>query len=308
MATDDTGSEDVPDEIVRDLYGVAPADFLARRTAAVKRLRGDGEADLARQVTGLRKPTLSASIVNRLVHADASVVPRLAELGDSMRAAQDDLDVPLLRELSEARRRLVNELVAAAVDEIGENPSPAVQDEVGATFEAAVADPDVLAVLGRLVRPQRWSGFGLPAASGPTLTLVAGTGRRDADQRTGAPAPKPTSKSTTKKTKTKAGEAEPDAEAETTTSPPPPRRTARMLARAQSTFDDAEAALTGADDAEAAARDQVSELSDRLAEVTAQLEKARRDHEAARREARAARTRRREARSALDRALRNAGS
>ena len=37
----------------------------------------------------------------------------------------------------------------------------AVREEVAATFDAALADPEVAANLGTLVRAAHWAGFGL---------------------------------------------------------------------------------------------------------------------------------------------------
>ncbi len=47
-------------------------------------------------------------------------------------------------------------------------PPAALREEVMATFDAALADPDIAASLGTLVRAAHWAGFGLaPAPDGP---------------------------------------------------------------------------------------------------------------------------------------------
>jgi hypothetical protein len=78
-----------------------------------------------------------------------------------------------MRELSKERRRLIDGLVERAFDTTAQtDPSAALREEVTATLEAALADPDVAGQLeaGTLLRAVRWSGFG---AGGPALTAVS---------------------------------------------------------------------------------------------------------------------------------------
>jgi hypothetical protein len=79
-----------------------------------------------------------------------------------------------MRKLSKERRRLIDGLVERAFDTTAQtDPSAALREEVTATLEAALADPDVAGQLeaGTLLRAVRWSGFG---AGGPALTAVSG--------------------------------------------------------------------------------------------------------------------------------------
>lgn len=306
MSSDDADKAALPPDMIRELYGADPSSFLVRRAESVKRLRSEGDADLARQVGALRKPTVSAAYVNRLVHDDESVAGKIAGLGDRLRAAHNDLDVAVIRDLSETRRRLVAELVAAATEVTGQDPSAAVRDEIAATLEAAIADPEVQAHLGRLVRPERWSGFIGGQSSTPSLTLVANpsTPTRSSTRSSVRTRPEEPARSRGPASGNRTG-------SDPTTETPVPapaarRRTARVLAKAEATHHDTVIALEAAEAAEQDAKDDVGELSAALADVTRRLEQARRDLEAARKAARAARTRRREARSALDRAQRNA--
>ena len=39
------------------------------------------------------------------------------------------------------------------------DPSAAQRDDITGTLQAAIADPDVAARIGRLTKPERWSGF-----------------------------------------------------------------------------------------------------------------------------------------------------
>ena len=122
---------------------------------------------MAKQIMALRKPTRSAWVVNRLVRSDPEVRSRLDALAADLRAAAGSADGARIRELTAARARLVDELTRAAL-RVSELPAPpaALREEVTATLDAAIADPEVAANLGTLVRAAHWSGFGLDSLSG----------------------------------------------------------------------------------------------------------------------------------------------
>ena len=150
-------------EAAAELYACDLAAFAERRTALAARARAAGEASAAKQIAALRKPTRSAWAINQLVRADPSVPSRLAALGDELRAAEAELDGEKIRELSLARRQLVDALVRQALWLPGQPaPSAALQEEVTATFGAALADPQVAEQLaaGTLLRAEHRAGFG----------------------------------------------------------------------------------------------------------------------------------------------------
>ncbi|WP_235567970.1 hypothetical protein [Mycobacterium sp. Root135] len=148
------------DDIGR-LYGVDPAEFTELRKELVAEAKKRGDRDAARAIGAARRPTTAAWVVNALVRADETATSRLDEIGQHLRAAHAAMDGAKIRELSGAQRKLLDELVrtgfaAAAVS----HPSAALRDDVVGTLQAAVADPDVAARLGRLEKAERWSGFG----------------------------------------------------------------------------------------------------------------------------------------------------
>ena len=150
-------------EAAAELYACDLAAFAERRTALAARARAAGEASAAKQIAALRKPTRSAWAINQLVRADPSVPSRLAALGDGLRAAEAELDGEKIRELSLARRQLVDALVRQALWLPGQpTPSAVLQEEVTATFGAALADPQVAEQLaaGTLLRAEHRAGFG----------------------------------------------------------------------------------------------------------------------------------------------------
>ena len=150
-----------------ELYQADPEDFTSRRQELVARAREAGETAAAKQIGALRKPTRSAWAVNRLVHADPEVPARLARLADELRQAGPSADGGRIRELTAARSQLVDELTRQAFADT-DAPPAAVREEVTATLDAALADPEVAASLGSLVRAAHWAGFGPGGALPPS--------------------------------------------------------------------------------------------------------------------------------------------
>src|SRR5580700_1162688 len=150
-----------------ELYQADPDDFMARRAELVAQAREAGEAAAAKQIGALRKPTRSAWVVNRLVRNDPEVRDRLAELAAELRDTGASMDGGRIRELTAARGRLVDELTRQAFGDLPA-PSAAVREEVTATLDAALADPEVAASLGTLVRAAHWAGFGPGGAPPPS--------------------------------------------------------------------------------------------------------------------------------------------
>jgi hypothetical protein len=159
-------------EATAELYGSDPGDFTERRAALAARARAAGDRPAARDIAGLRKPTRPAWMINQLVRADPGVADRLAGLGDELRAAAAALDGARIRELSQARRRLIDTLIRQALQQAGEqSPPAALREDLTATFGAALADPQVAreVAAGTLLRAVHRADF---SAGMPGLTLV----------------------------------------------------------------------------------------------------------------------------------------
>lgn len=149
------------DDDIDRLYGVDPADFTALRAELTRAAKKRGDAAAAKSIAAARRPTLAAWVVNALVRADDTARGRLAELAEQLRAAHASMDGHRIRELSTAQRKLVDELVKTGFTATAQSrPPAALRDDVVDTLQAAVADPDVAARLGRLAKAERWSGFG----------------------------------------------------------------------------------------------------------------------------------------------------
>lgn len=143
------------------LYGVPPEQFTALRKELVNAAKQRGDADAARVIAAARRPTTAAWVVNVLVRADPTAKDRLAEVNAQLRAAHAAMDGGRIRELSTAQRKLVSQLARAGFAAAGiPSPAAAVREDVTGTLQAAIADPEVAARLGRLEKAQEWSGFG----------------------------------------------------------------------------------------------------------------------------------------------------
>ncbi|MFD3592059.1 hypothetical protein ACFWU5_04970 [Nocardia sp. NPDC058640] len=232
------------DDVAGELYTLDPGDFVSTRTERAAQARADGDRDLAKAITGLRKPTVAAWTVNLLARHAPDEVAALLDLGDALRSAQRQLSGEKLRALGAQRQQVVNAMTKRAAELAAEHDRPAgeqVLREVGQTLTAALADPDVadLVRAGVLPATVTYDGFG-PAG------LVAITG----------------GKATPAKAK------------------PRSKDTSREVAARQE-LDDAESGLAAAradrDAAEAAAAQAKSEfdaIETRIAELRSELEHA----------------------------------
>ena len=159
MAEDD--DEALLATVARELYGVVPGEFVAARNARAAELRRGGDRGLAGRVKALAKPSLAAWAVGVVVREEPGELDALAELGAELRVAQRTANPAELRALSRRRRELTRALTRTAArlaDERGVPLSAAAQEQVEATWQAAVIDPDAERVvrsllLGRTLDP-----------------------------------------------------------------------------------------------------------------------------------------------------------
>ncbi|MDT4997719.1 MAG: hypothetical protein QOD45_1787 [Pseudonocardiales bacterium] len=237
------------------LYALTPEEFTAERDALAKQARDDGDRDRAAAIKALRRPTVGVWLVNALARQRSGHLDELAELGASLRAAQDALAGDDMRRLSQQRQRLVRELVAEAADlaeAAGLSVSDPARRETEATLHAALADEAAAdaARSGRLMRALSSSGLEPVDLSGAVVDAAAIPMRRPST---------------------------------------PPRRTrAERLAQARQAVraarSSAQRAERAAAKAERAGRDAQlahAETQQRVAEVEAELKRARADTEAA---------------------------
>jgi hypothetical protein len=175
------------------LYWAPPDAFTAERNKLVAAAKQRGDSAAAKRISASRKPTTSAWIANRLALEHRDTAERLGDLGNRLRQAHAAMDGDRIRDLSAEQHRLIDQLARLAFQAAGvKAPSSAVRDDLTSTLQAAIADPDVAARLGRLSRPEQWTGFG-----------------GFADAATAEPESKPARKTT----RSRASKGDPDAEA-----------------------------------------------------------------------------------------------
>jgi hypothetical protein len=153
------------DEIAAELYLVPPARFVAARDQVVRQARAAGHRDLARELHALRRPTLSAWLVNVLTRHRRERMQQLFALGRELRQAQTRLDRDQLRRLPAQQQDLIAELLDWAgrhAAEAGVRPTEAALSEVAATLQAGLVDLAAASTVmsGHLVRPMSHAGFG----------------------------------------------------------------------------------------------------------------------------------------------------
>jgi hypothetical protein len=152
-------------QVADELYGLAPAEFIAARDERAEAARSAGDRKLAVAISKLRKPTVSAWLVNQLPRHAGDDLGRLLELGEALREAQRTLAGDKLRELSRHRSTQVNALLQRArrlAAQAGQPVSAQMLRDVAASLEAAVADPDAAAAIqaGRLTNTLYHVGLG----------------------------------------------------------------------------------------------------------------------------------------------------
>jgi hypothetical protein len=172
------------DALIDGLYALPLDRFTPERDVLAKRLRSDGDRAGAERVKGLRKPVVSAWVLNALARKEPKLVQELDGLGRRLRDAQRRVlsggDASALRDALEERRALVAGLVARArslLEREGLGGS-STEEDVASSLEAAAVDEGAAVALraGRLTRPMRPpAGFG----DAPALTVLPG-GRRSA--------------------------------------------------------------------------------------------------------------------------------
>jgi hypothetical protein len=164
------------DDLIRQMYEAPPDRFVAARAEAIADARKAGDKDAAKRLTGLRKPTVAAWLVNLLALKKPELIDQLVELSTALRTAQRGLQGDALRELNAQRRQVVSALVASARQlAVAQDPGVAAKlplGEVEQTLTAALAEPEIAEQVrtGRLIRAATYAGFG--EVPRPRLRLV----------------------------------------------------------------------------------------------------------------------------------------
>ncbi|MEU9702918.1 hypothetical protein [Streptomyces sp. NPDC047981] len=136
------------EQIIDELYGVAPSEFVAARDARAAEARSADDPSAAKRIAALRRPTLAAWASNRFVRERPEQVRRLLALGETLQEAHRLLDPTTFREAAGQQGKVIAAEVratAALAEEAGHPLSASVQQEVEQLLRAVLADPDVAA-------------------------------------------------------------------------------------------------------------------------------------------------------------------
>ena len=159
----------VPEDALNRLFHGPLEEFTSARNELAKSLRSDGEAEAADWVKSLRKPSRGAWLVNQLATRKADQVRGLLEVGEELRAAQEEMlagatDREKLRETARREQEAVDSLLRTA-DALGREHGVGAQilTRVGETLQAAAADPELAEAIrrGRVTKEQRAASIGL---------------------------------------------------------------------------------------------------------------------------------------------------
>ena len=167
------------------LYAAVLGAFTGERDALAAGLKAEGDLEGTKRVKALRKPVVTAWVVNQLARRDPEGIRELLALGGRLRAAQGGAisggDVDALREALHERRRLVASLAKGAAELAAPAVATATQlGEITATLEAAAADEQAGEAVraGRLTKPLKPpTSFGGPVG----LQVLEGGRDRSAD-------------------------------------------------------------------------------------------------------------------------------
>jgi hypothetical protein len=264
------------EELAAELYVLTPAEFVAARDQVAAVARSGGDPATAAAIIRLRKPTVSAWLLNQLVRTTPATVAGALALGPALHDATRAGDAAALRDLATHRRLLLAELTGRAraiAEDAGQAFTAATQRDIESTFTAAAADETAAAQLltGRLVTAIETTGFGLDLApdNPPPAAVRTKTQHHPPSSRSPAPvARKAPARPTAREVAASAArEAEiADAEQALSTARLQAADAAAELAAATTAFAEATTAETGAARALKAAKAQVS---DARADLTA---------------------------------------
>src|SRR5262245_54319546 len=159
------------------LYAVSPKDFTRTRNSLAAELRKSGDADGAREIGRLRKPSAALWAVNQLARHAGGSLERFLDAVDRLRRTQLS-DPRGAMEAMRAERAQLGTLVeraGQALADAGYTASAEMRRRIGDTLLGAAADRRHAQALGhgRLAEEQHAPGFDALTAT-PRLRVVQG--------------------------------------------------------------------------------------------------------------------------------------
>jgi hypothetical protein len=165
------------------LFALPPEEFTAARDRLARELSDGGNKEAAKEVKGLKRPTVAAWAVNQTVRGHPDALERLTKAGGELSAAQrraaSGLTSAAFAQAMASRRKAVRELTDLAA-QVLTGAGRAAEPHLGAisnTFEAAASDrsSQEIVAAGRLSKELAPpSGFDVLEG----FTVVPGSGEK----------------------------------------------------------------------------------------------------------------------------------
>jgi hypothetical protein len=176
------------DERLDELYREHPEEFVAARNELAKEVRAAGDLDEADRIKKLRRPSVSAWLINRTALSSPKPLEEFAEVGRRLeetqaRALEGDDDAVAEWRAAAAEEREANAAVvdtaAGLARDAGHSINPRALELVAETLQAAAGDPDLRdrVMRGRLDREQSAPTLGMPAIA-PTRRRESRSAKR----------------------------------------------------------------------------------------------------------------------------------
>lgn len=148
------------------LYSLPPEEFIAARNELAKRFREEGERAVAARIKEIKRPTVSAWVINQLARGRELDVERLLRAGERLRKAQlqavAQKDAADFLEARRDEQAALGRLTQAAREILqSANRSTSILDRVAATLRTAATREDGRLILkqGRLAEDLEPQGF-----------------------------------------------------------------------------------------------------------------------------------------------------
>lgn len=146
------------------LYTAPLEQFVKLRNDLAGRLRKEGDLAAATRIGALKKPSVSAWVVNQLARTDERDVQRMIKAGEALEKAQSDAISGAASggfEAARAEEAAAVRLLRTAAKQVLSSASPAILDRVTNTLRAAAATKGGRELIkqGRLAEDLEASGF-----------------------------------------------------------------------------------------------------------------------------------------------------
>ncbi len=187
----DAQSDTSVDERLDALYREHPSEFVAGRNRLAKDVRGAGDREEADRIKALRRPSVTAWLINGAALSEPTLLEEFAEasrtLGEAQgRALEGGEGAVAEWRAAAAREREASGAVLEAARALalgaGHTVSPGAFEAAGETLAAAAGDPKLRerVMRGRLEREQSAPTLGLPETLPPRRAGAGSARRREA--------------------------------------------------------------------------------------------------------------------------------